>query len=286
MQREPVVAGMFYPASPTQARAEVARMIEAARPAVPQGRFIAGLVPHAGWAYSGPTAALTFAALAGSGAPRTLVIFGAVHTWGVDRPALYARGAWATPLGPLPVDQTLAAAIVREAGGGVVESERAHSQEHSIEVQLPFVKYLWPEAAIVPLMVPPLRQAPQVGEAVARAVQGQEGPVYLLGSSDLTHYGPRYGFAPRGVGPAALAWAKENDRRLLDDAVHLRAEEIVARAAADHSACGSGAIAATVAAARALGATEGHILEHTTSYEVQPLGAPDDFVGYAAVVFS
>jgi len=286
MQREPVVAGMFYPANPAHARAEIARMLEAARQVVPANGFFAGLVPHAGWAYSGPTAARTFAALAGSGSPRTLVIFGAVHTWGVGRPALYGRGTWETPLGSLQVDHALAEAILREAGSDVTENERAHSEEHSIEVQLPFIKYLWPDATIVPLVVPPERQAPAVGEAVARAVQAQGGRVFLLGSSDLTHYGPRYGFAPRGVGSAALAWAKDNDRRLLDDVVHLRAEEIVPHASADHSACGGGAVAATVAAARALGATQGVLLEHTTSYEVQPLGSPDDFVGYAAVVFS
>jgi len=286
MQREPVVAGMFYPANPAHARAEVARMIDDARQVVPAGDFFAGLVPHAGWAYSGPTAARTFAALATSGTPNALVIFGAVHTWGVGQPALYGQGSWETPLGPLQVDHVLAEAILREAGRNVSQSERAHSEEHSIEVQLPFVKYLWPDATIVPLMVPPEPRAPAVGEAVARAVKAYPGRVFLLGSSDLTHYGPRYGFAPRGVGPTALAWAKENDRRLLDDVLHLRAEEIVPRAAADRSACGGGAIAATVAAARALGATKGILLEHTTSYEVQPIGRPEDFVGYAAVVFS
>ncbi len=286
MQRQPVVAGMFYPADLARARAELTGMLQAARKAVPAGHFFAGLVPHAGWAYSGPTAAKTFAALAASGTPQAVVIFGAVHTWAARRPALYARGEWDTPVGPLPVDEALAAAIMQQAGDEIVESEHAHEEEHSIEVQLPFVRYLWPEAAIVPLMVPPAAGAGAVGEAVARAVRPRQGKVFLVGSTDLTHYGPRYGFAPKGVGPAALAWAKENDDRLLDDVVHLRADEIVARANADHSACGGGAVAATVAAAAALGARGGRILEHTTSYDVRPMGTPDDFVGYASVVFS
>jgi len=148
------------------------------------------------------------------------------------------------------------------------------------------VRHLWPEARIVPLMVPPDSDAVAVGEAVARAVRPRGRSVYLLGSTDLTHYGPRYGLTPRGAGPAALAWAKENDQRLLDDAVHLRAEGIVARAQSEHSACGGGAVAATVAAAAALGARQGRILEHTTSYDVRPSGRAEDFVGYAAVVFS
>lgn len=285
MQREPVVAGMFYPADPQRCRADVARMLQAAGGTVPRDHFFAGLVPHAGWAFSGPVAAKTFAALAESGTPQTVILFGAVHSWGVNRPALYGRGAWATPLGELEVDQGLADEILREAQGRVIENPRAHSEEHSIEVQLPFVKHLWPEAKIVPLMVPPLEDAALVGESVARAALPRQGQVFLVGSSDLTHYGPRYGFAPRGTGPAALAWARENDARLLDDIVHMRAAEAVQRSLTDRSACGGGAIAATVAAAGAFGATRGLLLEHTTSHDVQPMGSPSDFVGYAAVVF-
>ncbi len=285
MRREPIVAGMFYPAEPERCRAELARYLEDARKAVPEGRYFAGLVPHAGWSYSGPTAARTFAALAASGTPDTLVILGAVHVWGVTRAAVFPGGTWVTPLGALQVDQALADRIVAEAGGLVVEDPHAHTQEHSIEVQLPFVRYLFPQATIVPLMVPPSKDAIDVGAAVARAVRLHGGSAYILGSSDLTHYGPRYGFAPRGMGAGALAWARENDRRLLDAVAELRAGGALERALKDRSACGGGAIAALVAAARDLGATRGVILEQTTSHDVHPMGAPSDFVGYAAVVF-
>jgi AmmeMemoRadiSam system protein B len=285
MRREPVVAGMFYPAQRERCEAEVACLLHQARKAAPEGRFFAGLVPHAGWTYSGPTAAKTFAALAQSGAPATLVLFGAVHSWGVNRASLFPRGSWGTPLGDLEVDQPLAEEILRQANQEISDNPGAHLEEHSIEVQLPFVKHLFPEARIVPLMVPPVRHPAGVGEIVARAVQPRREEVFLLGSTDLTHYGPRYGFAPRGTGPAALAWAKENDRKLLDAVVQLRAEEVVGLAASDYSACGAGAVAATVAAARALGATRGVLVEHTTSYDAQPMGSPSDFVGYAAVVF-
>lgn len=285
MERKPVVADMFYPADPARCRAEVARLLQGAQEGLPEGRFFAGLVPHAGWAYSGPVAARTLAALAQSGTPATVVILGAVHSWSVGRPSIYAHGSWATPLGALAVDEALATEIVRQGDGEIVDNAHAHSQEHSIEVQLPFIRYLFPEATIVPLMVPPTERSVGVGEAVARAMQAQQGQVYLLGSTDLTHYGPRYGFAPRGTGPAALTWAKENDCRLLDAVAHMRAEAIVAQGATDLSACGAGAVAATVAAARQLGASRGLVLEHTTSYDVHPAGTPSDFVGYAAVVF-
>jgi MEMO1 family protein len=286
MQREPVVAGMFYPANPQRCAEAVAQYIQQARPQTPKDGFFAGVVPHAGWSYSGAVAARAFAALAESGAPETVVLFGAVHNWGVDRPALYGPGTWDTPLGPVSVDDDLNRAILQAAEDRIVQDPDAHEGEHSIEVQVPFVRYLFPQARIVPLLVPPAVGAEATGEIVARATAARKGRIYFVGSSDLTHYGARnYGFAPHGSGVQALAWARQNDCRLLDDMVAMRASDIVPRATADRSACGPGAIAATVAAAAAWGAKKGVILEQTSSYDVQPAGAPSDFVGYAAVVF-
>jgi len=108
---------MFYPGTPEQARAAVAAMLQAASESLPGDGYFAGLAPHAGWAYSGPAAAKTFAALAASGTPGSVVLLGAVHSWGVTRAALYPCGAWDTPLGPLVVDEELAAGIAREGPG-------------------------------------------------------------------------------------------------------------------------------------------------------------------------
>ena len=110
---------------------------------------------------------------------------------------------------------------------------------------------------------------------------GRQAPA--IGSSDLTHYGPRYGMAPAGTGQQGIEWTKANDRRLLDLVVQMRADEIVVEARAHHNACGAGAIAAAMAYAAELGASRGLVLEHTNSYEAMPLGAPSDHVGYAAV---
>jgi len=285
MRREPIVAGMFYPADPDRCRAEVERMLQEARRELPTGHFFAGLVPHAGWAYSGATAARTFAALAASATPSAVVLLGAVHHWGIRQASIYARGSWETPLGSVAIEEELAAAILEEGKGLIAEDPHAHLEEHAIEVQLPFIQYLFPSARIVPLSVPPEANAVPVGEAVARAAQRSKSPLCLVGSTDLTHYGPHYGYAPRGVGQAALTWARENDRRLIDLVLQLRAEDIVPQVAEDRSACGAGAIAATVAAARSLGARRGILLGYTTSYDVQPTGSPADFVGYAAVAF-
>ena len=127
------------------------------------------------------------------------------------------------------------------------------------------------------------------GQAVGRTCQTYGVKAVFIGSTDLTHYGPSYGFTPEGVGPAGLSWAKQvNDRRMIDLILALGEGDVVKEAAANHSACGAGAIAATMAAVRAFGATRATLIEHTTSYEVlselynEPMR---DAVGYAAIVF-
>ena len=284
--RRPVVAGQFYPAD----RAGCMQMIEKCLPErlpddLPR-RIVGGIVPHAGWVYSGPTAAKVFAAIRSRSAPATFVIFSAMHRWGAARPAVYANGAWSTPIGEVAVDAELAQRVLEEGNGLLVDAPEAHAGEHSAEVQVPFIKYLFPQAHILPILLPPDEQAVRAGEVVARAITRAGKGVVVIGTTDLTHYGATYyGFAPAGTGERALEWVRANDERIIKLMLQLRAEEIVPEAAAHHNACGGGAVAATVAAARALGAKEGKLLEYTTSYHVMPRGPATDFVGYAAVVF-
>lgn len=283
--RYPTVAGMFYPGQAAACRDEVQECLRDAPPADVPRRICAGVVPHAGWAYSGPTAARVFAAVAAQGVPDTLILFGAVHRWGGSQAALYGAGGWHTPLGDLLIDSELAQAVLNAGGGLVVDQPQAHEGEHSIEVQLPFVRYLFPKAHILPIAVPPEAQAEQVGRATARAVQALGRAAVAIGSSDLTHYGPRYGMAPAGTGEPGLRWARENDARLLDLAVKLQAAAVLHEAETRYNACGAGAIAAAIGYALELGASEGRLLEYTTSHDAQPLGRPSDLVGYGALVF-
>ena len=283
--RAPVVAGMFYPADERTCRRQIEDALRGLSPSV-EGTIWGGIVPHAGWTFSGRTAAHVYAALRTQSAPETVVFFGAVHSWGVSGASLYGAGSWRTPLGSLEIDEPLAQALVGAVDDGLItDLPAAHSSEHSIEVQLPFVKHLFPEARILPIARPPSSDAPEVGRQVARAVRELGRRAVALGSSDLTHYGPRYGLAPAGVGPRALEWTHENDRRLLDLAVDMRAEGVLREAQRHHNACGAGAIAATIAFAAACGASRGQLLHYTTSHEVMPMGPPSDMVGYGAVLY-
>jgi AmmeMemoRadiSam system protein B len=290
MIREPVVAGRFYPAQAERCRADLEDLLESSAPPgdLCDAPLLGGLVPHAGWMCSGRTAAKVFAALAASRRVEVFVLFSGVHRYRGREAALFASGQWETPLGPVEVDSRLAERILGHTNL-IVEDPYAHEEEHSLEVQLPFVRRLFPEARIVPLMVPITTAAPEVGQAVARTLTAYDYDAIILGTTDLTHYGPSYGFVPQGVGAKANAWAKQaNDRPFIDLVCQMRADDLVPEATVRKSACNSGATAATVACVRELGATEGVLLEHTTSSEVLAGAAPQeltDSVGYAGIVF-
>ena len=283
--RMPVVAGAFYPAAPAACRREVELCLQGVEHPLFEKQILAGVVPHAGWVYSGPTAARVFAAIASQQHPETIILFGAVHRWGVNSPSLYPEGSWRTPLGDVAIDVELGQAILDEAGGLVASNAAAHEDEHSIEVQLPLIQHLLPEVRIVPIAVPPEATALDLGAYIARAVQKLGRRVVAIASSDLTHYGPRYGFAPAGAGQRGLDWARKNDSQLLLLAQNLQAEELLLTADRQRSACGAGAIAAAITFAIGLGATRGELLHYTTSYDVMPTGQPSEQVGYGAVIF-
>jgi AmmeMemoRadiSam system protein B len=295
MIREPVVAGRFYPSDPDRCRAELLSLLDAAdadnvaEVSSPLGEHrFGGLVPHAGWACSGAVAAKVFRSLAAQSAPSVVILFGGVHRYRGREAALFGQGRWQTPLGPIQIESRLAERILGHTNL-IVEDPYAHEDEHSIEVQLPFVKHLFPNASVIPIMVPCVKSAPEIGDAVARTLRAYDYNALIVGTTDLTHYGPHYGFIPVGVGAEANAWAKNvNDRRFIDLVCRLRGDELVAEASAHKNACSSGAAAATIAAVTALGATEGVLSAHTSSSEVvagRTMEEVSDSVGYAGIVF-
>ena len=249
----------------------------APRPAGP--RRIKGLVvPHAGYAYSGPIAAHSYAALARDGIPRHLVILGPNHG-GIGAPVALCPEDHLTPLGTVAYDSALGASLV----GGVIESDPgAHRHEHSIEVQLPFLQHLSPEVTFVPIALgfQEWEVAKEVGEAVSKAVKGKDAVV--IASSDFTHVGSNYGqMPPRGMSVAAFARTQDAlalerivamDPKGLQDAVH--EHEI--------TMCGYGPVTAMLVAAKALGAQKADVLKYASSADIT--NDRNLAVGYGAVV--
>jgi MEMO1 family protein len=289
--RRAVVAGQFYGSPREKCVSELEECLAEAKYKGPlPSTIVAGIVPHAGWVFSGALAAMVFKAVKQTTPDvETFVIFGAVHSWyGSDTAAVYDSGTWQTPLGEIEIDARLAHDIVAASGAADANCE-AHAREHSIEVQVPFIQHLFPKAKIVPIMVMPGDLAAQLGKDAAGVIKASGKKVVCIGSTDLTHYGPRYGFDPKGVGERALKWAREvNDTALIEMALGMHAEQIVDMAEEKMNACGAGAVAATVAAAKAMGKTSGVLLAHRHSNDVMEARfgeTSDESVGYAAIVF-
>lgn len=293
MIREPAFAGRFYAGQPDACLASVRACLEQAgdRPTDADlsgvERIIGGVVPHAGWVYSGSIAARVIDEIARRPHPQAIVIFGAIHVPHGPSATVFPAGAWETPLGLAEVDARLSDRLAGQTG--LLESDpRAHDNEHSIEVEVPFLQHLMPDVPMVPIMVPVNEKAAALGRAVGRTCRSYGVRAVFLCSTDLTHYGPSFRFTPKGVGAEGLRWAKEvNDRRMIDLMLAMRAEDAVTEAVENRNACGAGAIAATLAACEAYGAKRATLLDHATSHELGPGPLderPRDTVGYAGIV--
>lgn len=248
-----------------------------------QAAWRGAVVPHAGWRYSGRPMVHTLAHLAAAQPHADLLVVFGSHR-GPDGPdTVFCDDGWATPLGPFTVPQALALSI----------KKRLHLQEepvtprhadNGVEVLLPTLRHYWPHAELLMLGIAAAPRALTLGSEVAEACRSSGRVPVFVGSTDLTHYGPRYDFAPQGAGPAAVRWVREvNDAGFLA-AMH-RGDPLAAvqHGCAARSACCPGAAAAALSAAQRFGSIgRVHQVEHTLSYDVAP---DDSYVGYAGLLF-
>jgi hypothetical protein len=287
--RKPIVAGQFYAGSRDSCLTELNECFAERNVEQPLPETIAaGIVPHAGWVFSGSLAAMVFSAVKQQNKGiDTFVIFGASHRYHGPEPAVYDKGAWLTPLGEISIDEELAELVLEK--GSALRSAQAHAYEHSIEVQVPFVQHLFPNAKLLPILTPHSFESIDIGCCLGKIAKEYEKKIIFIGSTDLTHYGPRYGFAPMGTGEKALEWASTvNDREFIDFTLQMQPEKMLASAEKNCNACGAGAAAASVAAAKKLGKNAGTLLAHTDSNSIMidKMGSSSsESVGYAAIVF-
>lgn len=277
-------AGSWYPSGESECRRAIDGFVKGALPCPhTQRRPVGGIVPHAGWFYSGKIACSVMKCLATEGEPpQTVVVFGR-HLHPGSPNYIMREGSWATPLGDLAVDEELAAQLVSKFRF-VAETASRYDPDNTIELQLPLIKYFFPEAKILPIGVPPVRSSLDIGREVGIIAKSKDFKVLVLGSTDLTHYGYNYGFTPKGAGPQAIEWVKnENDRRVVELMTALDANGVLEESLRNHNACCGGAVATAVEAARMLGAREGSKLFYMTSYDIRP---DSSFVGYVGIVFS
>ena len=279
--REPAVAGYFYPSTREGLISEIERCFrsELGPGDIPSRigseRKLVGLVsPHAGYVYSGPVAAHGYRFMAEDGLPQTVVILGPNHTGMGSGVSIYARGAWKTPLGVVDVDSELADVIVKSST--IIDIDQlAHRSEHSVEVQVPFLQYIYGKAGaslrIVPivLMMQDINTAMEVGKAIYDAASSLGRDIVIVASSDFTHYEPH-------------SRAVEKDRIAIDRILALDPPGLIKEVyARDISMCGFGPVAAMLHAAKLMGASKATLLKYATSGDVT--GDRSSVVGYASI---
>ena len=278
--RRPAQAGAFYAGNRSQLEEQIRNCFlhELGPRHLPetsakgQRRIVALVSPHAGYMYSGPVAASGYDTLATDGTPDLFIILGPNHSGLGSGVSIMAEGRWQTPLGESVIDSDIAN-LIRQHSSIVDVDDDAHAFEHSIEVQLPFLQYVYRrEIRFVPIcmMMQDLRTSVEVGEAIAKAIEGRD--AVIIASSDMTHYEPQKSAEKKDS--AVIESILKLDEKELQDVVESR----------NISMCGYGPVSSAIRCAKILGATKANLLNYKTSGDIT--GDYDAVVGYASVAIS
>ena len=267
MLRSPAVAGQFYPKHP----AALAHTLDQLIPPVIEKRSAFGvMVPHAGYVYSGAVAGKTFA---GVTIPSEVVILGPNHHGAGHQAAVYRHGDWETPLGTVPIAGALADAVL-SACPAMAADDQAHTYEHSLEVQVPFLQTLLAEVTIVPLCIGrlSLETLLAIGDGLAQALRTRPQRPLMVASTDMTHY-------------ESGDEARRKDHLALERVLALDPAGLYQTVGANRiSMCGVLPTVIMLRAAIKLGATRAELVAYANSGDVT--GDQREVVGYAGVVVS
>ena len=270
----------WYPVDKRECQREIESYLEGWMPPPSiSGRAAGGIVPHAGWYFSGKLAARVFSSLKSKGKVDVVVLYGG-HLGPDDLPQIVTEEEWETPFGEIKIHTDFAKSLMKRIEA---RKESPSSGDNTVEIQLAMVKHFFPEARLLAIRSPSSLRADTLGKEVAEIARNEGISIVAVGSTDLTHYGPNYGFLTKGVGPSAVEWVrKENDKGFIDRALKMDGEGLLKHAGENDSACSAGAAASAVATCKALGAEKGVLLDYYTSYDIMP---DDSFVGYAGIVY-
>jgi hypothetical protein len=269
MLRLPAVAGRFYPSDPTELSALIKDCTKKENGSTRRS-VKACLVPHAGYLYSGHVAGGVYASIR---IPRKILLLGVRHRPPGSPVAIVSKGAWRTPLGDAPIDEALAERL-RSACPLLSEDAVAHSKEHSLEVQIPFLQVLKPQFQFVPIVLGSahFETLVVVGEAIGKVLAAEKQEVLLLTTSDLNHYEDD-------------ATTRVKDQKAVEQLLQMNAGGLYDTCRREEiSMCGLGPAVAMLTALHVLKATEAELVGYATSADRS--GDPDAVVGYAGMIFS
>ncbi len=263
MQRQPAVAGYFYPGI----RSELERQLDELIPESEKIVSPAIVVPHAGYVYSGGVAGAVYGSVT---LPDTFVILCPNHTGSGSDFDVYPEGEWLTPLGSAGVDQELVDQLI-ERFPLARKDGRAHAREHSLEVQLPFLQYLKGKISFLPICIRQFRYEylEELGHTLADLIRSSGREILIISSTDMTHYEPQE--SANRKDRLAIEQMKDLNARGLYDTIHQH----------DISMCGYLPTTVTLIAARDLGCTQGTLVKYVTSGDVTQ--DYNSVVGYAGL---
>jgi len=269
----------WYPVDKKECQREIESFLEGWEPSLSLKVVRGGMVPHAGWYFSGKIAARVFHLLMSKGKADLIVLYGG-HLGPNDPPRMVMESSWETPFGDVEMDTEFARSLMKKIE---VKTESPASGDNTMEIQLPMIKYFFPDSKLLAIRSPSSLKAERLGEEVARLANEKGLAILAIGSTDLTHYGPNYGFVRKGTGSSALRWVRdENDRGFIDCALRMDAKSLIKHAEENDSACSGGAAASAIATCKNLGAEKGNLIDYYTSYDIMP---DESFVGYAGIVY-
>ena len=239
----------------------------------------AAIAPHAGWYYSGRLAARSVCSL--DPQAQTIAVLGGHLPSGA--PALFAmEDAVKTPFGFISIDLELRSSLIKELDGA-----KDNFRDNTIEVLLPMVHFFFPDASLLWMRLPAEISSFETGKIIFQTAEKLNRKINVLGSTDLTHYGKNYGFSPKGNGKEALRWMREvNDANFIRAVESGSGDEVLRCAHQDNSACSPGSVLGVMGFANAANSGTAHLLEYSTSADVNGDEIPDSFVGYAAFAFN
>ncbi|UCB46961.1 MAG: AmmeMemoRadiSam system protein B [Spirochaetota bacterium] len=279
--RKPDLAGAWYPGVEKEIRKTIEGYI--GKIEVPDEKYSGkgGIVPHAGWYFSGKVAFWVLYSISKVNNPELIFVFG-MHLPPHGPDYIFIDDGYETPIGRIPVNQE-AANLLYDSYDFIKEDAVHYSQDNTVEIQLPFIKHLFPEASIVTVGVSPTERATAIGEKAEEISKKLGLNSCYIGSTDLTHYGPNYAFAPQGTGPESVSWVRDkNDKMIVESFLNADADKVISQALSSKNACCPGAATAAIAASKKAGCERGILVTYTTSYDVHP---DSSFVGYAGVVY-
>ena len=276
--RKPAVAGSFYAGDSKSLNRQIENcFLHKIGPGeIPlvnpqrQNNILGLISPHAGYMYSGPVAANGFYKIALDGKPDTIIILGPNHRGFGEEISIMAEGSWETPLGELEIDTDIVEDILKNTKI-IKNDKKAHQYEHSIEVQLPFIQYLFgKDIKFVPICMTrqDINTDIEIAQSICSSVVNKN--ILIIASSDFTHYEPQ-------------EYAKNADRQAIESILEFNPKKLYNLIYRQNlTMCGPGPITVMLIVCETLGAKKAELLQYATSGDVS--GMVDQVVGYASII--